>query len=97
MDITRNQYFMAGLVVLALGIQFRMVDTIELTPKFTQFLADQTGHPLAAVGASTQSLAQPGGLPTKGKTIRPPEWIGYSLLSLGAILVLHSLGMPKSG
>ena len=26
-----------------------MIDTVDLTPEFTQFLAERTGHPVAAV------------------------------------------------
>ena len=55
MDITRNQFLFAGLLCLFLGGQFRLVDTFELTPEFTQFLAERTGHPLASVSATTQS------------------------------------------
>ena len=45
MDITRNQFFFAGLLCLFLGLEFRMVDTFELTPKFTQFLAERDRAP----------------------------------------------------
>ena len=54
MDISRNQFFFAGLVCLLLGAQFRLIDNVELTPEFTQFLAERTGHPLAAVDAMTR-------------------------------------------
>ena len=94
MDITRNQYYMAGLVVLFLGIQFRMVDSIELTPEFTQFLAERTGHPLAAMSATTQSITQ-ADHPVIKRTVCPPEWVGWSLVSLGCVLVLHSWAMAK--
>src|SRR3990172_5878225 len=96
MDITRNQYFFAGLACLLLGIQFRMVDSFELTPEFTQFLAERTGHPLASVNAATQTLTQPD-KPLAKKTVRPSDWIGFSLISIGAVLILHSWGMKKPG
>ena len=96
MDITRNQYFFAGLACLLLGMQFRIVDTVELTPEFTQFLATRTGHPLAAVSAAAQTLTQSDQPPIK-KTIQPPDWLGWSLISLGSVLVLHSWGMKKPG
>jgi hypothetical protein len=95
MEITRNQYWMAGLVLFFLGLQFREVETIELTPEFTQFLADRTGHPLAAVSATSQSLTQAEAAPAKGRIIRPPDWLGWSLISIGGVLILHSLAMPK--
>jgi hypothetical protein len=96
MDISRNQFFFAGLVCLLLGAQFRLIDNVELTPEFTQFLAERTGHPLAAVGATTQALI-PAEKPIVKKTVHPPDWLGFILLSAGAVLVLHSLGMKKGG
>ena len=42
MDITRNQYFLAGLVLLFLGLQFRLVESFVLTPEFTQITNDFT-------------------------------------------------------
>jgi hypothetical protein len=94
MEITRNQYYLAGLVLLLLGLQFRMTDTIELTPDLTQFLAERTWHPLAAVSAATQSVTQ-AEKPVVKKVIRPPEWLGWSLLSIGSVLVLHSWAMRR--
>ncbi len=91
-DITRNQYFLAGLVLLFLGIEFRTVESITLTPEFTQFLAERTGHPLASVNAGASTLTTTVE-PTFKKTLHPPEWIGWSLISMGAVLILHSLAM----
>ncbi len=88
----RNQYFLAGLVLLFLGVECRMIESITLTPEFTQFLAERTGHPWAAV-QSTASTVAPSVKPTFKKTFEPPEWIGWSLISMGAVLVLHSLAM----
>jgi hypothetical protein len=96
MDITRNQYFFAGLACLLMGIQFRLVDSVELTPEFTQFLAERTGHPLASVGATAQTLTQ-SERPVVKKTVKPPDWLGFSLISMGAVLILHSWGMKKPG
>lgn len=90
MDITRNQYYMAGLILLFLGIQFRMIDRVEFTPTFTQFLMERSGHPLAAVTATAQTPVSP--------MVKPvPDWLGYLMLSVGSVLVLHSWGMPKPG
>lgn len=94
MEINRNQYFLIGLVLLFLGITFRMVDTIDLTPEFTQFLAERTRHPLAAVSTTSQSLLQ-SDKPGVKKTVRPPEWLGWSLGSIGAVLILHAFAMKK--
>ena len=94
MDINRNQYFMAGLVLLLLGIQFHLVDSYVLTPQCTQFLAKRTGNPVAAVNTPTQPLPQ-AAEPTLKKTVHPPEWLGWCLMSIGSVLILHSWAMPK--
>jgi hypothetical protein len=89
MDITRNQYFFAGLLCLMLGLQLHSVESFELTADFTQFLAERTGHPLAPVNGAA-------GTPAKN-VCYPPDWIGWSLISVGAVLALHSFGMKKPG
>ncbi len=94
MDITRNQFFFAGLLLGLMGLQFHLVDSFHLNAEFTQLLAERTGHPLASVNAATQSLTQAEEPPAK-KVVRPPDWIGWLLMSVGAVLILHSWGMKK--
>ena len=94
MDITRSQFFFAGLVLLFLGIQFRMIDTVTLTPEFTRFLAERTKHPAVATINTMDALAGTE-TPVPPKTFPPPDWLGWSLVSMGSVLVLHSLAMPK--
>ena len=96
MDITRNQFLFAGLVLLFLGLQFRAVDTIELTPELTQLLAEQSNHPLASVNASA-ALVTGAQKPVATKTVRPPEWLGWALVSLGATLIMHAMAMKAPG
>lgn len=88
MTMNRNHYFLLGLVLFFLGVEFRVVDSLVLTPECTTFLAKRTRHPVVAASASITS--------TK-KTVKPPEWLGWSLASVGAVLVLHSWAMPKPG
>ncbi len=96
MEITRNQYYMAGLVLLLLGIQFRAIESVELKEQFATFIAERTDHPLISVSAQTPALA-PLESTAINRLVHPPEWIGWMLLSLGFVGVLHSLAMPKSG
>jgi hypothetical protein len=93
MEVNRNQWFLLGLVLLLLGLQFRMIDSVVLTPELTKFLADQTGHPVAAASQSLGTLMRAEAVAPK--TLRPPEWLGWSLLSMGAVLILHALSMKK--
>ena len=96
MDLSRNQFFFAGLLCVLLGVQFHLIDTADLTPEFTLFLAERTGHPLASVSSASQSLTQ-SDRPLVKRTIQPPDWIGWALISVGAVLILHSWGMKKPG
>lgn len=96
MEINRNQWFMIGLVVLALGIQLRFVDSYVLTEKATHWLAQRFGkpHEQAATGFS-QLWAAEG--PAPRKVVVPPEWLGWATVSVGSVLILHSLAMPRPG
>lgn len=91
-EFNRNQFFLVGVFVLLLGIQFRMVDTITLNDKASKFLAAR-----AASSATTTlaSLMPTGGVPKQ--TLHPPQWLGWALISVGAVCILHSLGMQKPG
>jgi hypothetical protein len=92
MELNRNQFFLAGLVLLFLGIQFRMLDNFTLNEKTTRFLANrmqEKSSPATAMIGPNMSVGK--------KTVEPPEWLGYALLSVGSVLVLHSLAMPKPG
>lgn len=93
MEINRNQYFMFGLVLLFIGIQFRAVDSFVLNEGVTRFLAQRTQS--KATATTVQFLPSAG--PPAQKTVRPPEWLGYSLMSIGSVLILHSLAMRKPG
>ena len=95
-DVSRNQFFLVGLVLLAVGAQFRVVYAVTLTPEFTQFLAEQTDHPMAAMNAAS-AASTPDHRPAFRKTFEPPDWAGWALISAGAVLVLHALAMPKPG
>jgi hypothetical protein len=93
MELNRNQFFMIGLVVLFLGIELRLVDSFVLNDKTTRFLAAQTKSAESTAGSLAQFLPASGPIPRK--VIRPPQWLGWSLISLGSVLVLHSLAMRK--
>jgi len=92
MEINRNHYFLAGLVILMLGIQIRMVDSFVLSSESTRFLASRLPN---AKGATFATMVPAGSSAGPRKTLHPPEWLGWALLSVGSVLVLHSLAMPR--
>ena len=95
MDINRNQWFMAGLVMLLLGIQFRVAESFVLTPDCTQLLAQGTGNSTAVADTTSSLLAPFQNAPILKKTVTPPDWVGWVLLSVGLVLCLQSLAMKK--
>jgi hypothetical protein len=94
MDWDRNRYFALGVVLFLLGMQFRMIDAFVLNETSTRMLhrfAKQSQ--IASTGGMSDmymSVAQ-----TPKKTIKPPNWIGWVLLTSGTVIGLHALAMPR--
>jgi hypothetical protein len=95
-EINRNQYFLIGLVILLLGLQVRMVETYVLNERSSRFLAERLTPSVSNADDSARSFMPSAG-PTSLKSFHPPTWLGYALMSGGAVLVLHSLAMKKPG
>jgi hypothetical protein len=99
MQFHRNHYLLAGLVVFLLGLQFRAVESFTLNRECSHFIAtrfpkkSQNGLPPSA---TLTSLSVDHGSPSL-RTIKPPRWLGYAMLSVGAVFILHSLVMKKQG
>jgi hypothetical protein len=88
-ELNRNQFFMAGVFLMLLGVQFRLLDSVTLNEKATEFLANHTSA--SASISFIPSAAMP------KKTLHPPQALGWALMSIGAVCILHSLAMKKPG
>ncbi|MBN2022377.1 MAG: hypothetical protein JW809_06240 [Pirellulales bacterium] len=95
MELNRNQFFLLGLVIVFLGIQFRMVQEVVLTPRCTKILAERTGHPMSAAIEAGDTLTGSTQTVAPAHRVAPPEWLGWSLLSIGSVLILHSFAMKR--
>jgi hypothetical protein len=96
MDLNRNQFFFIAIFLLLLGMQLRMVNSYVLSGETTRFLAKRamaTADPVGAMAGTTPEL--PANLPAK--VVSPPDWLGWCLLSVGAVLFFHSMTMSKPG
>ena len=93
MDLNRNQFFFLGLLVLLIGLQVRYVSAYVLNPEATQFLAERSGQ--ATSGTSAFFTATSGTPAAPRKVLEPPEWLSWCMMSVGAVLCLHSLAMPR--
>ena len=100
MELNRNQYFMVGLVLLFLGLQIKFVDSYVLTENAASFVAKRMGKDQPAdSGVIANSFASAGSASPapQHRTFQPPTWLGWALMSVGAVLILHSLAMGKPG
>ena len=74
MDLNRNQFFLAGLVILFLGIQFRLIESVVFTPQFSRLLVESSSP--AALAASDGMNSFLGTPQVSPMTVRPPDWLG---------------------
>jgi hypothetical protein len=99
--MNRNHFFLAGLVLLYVGLQFRFVETFVLNDKSSKFLAQRLGSPETSATLNITQAAQrlfPASMASPSpRSVTPPEWVGWALLSIGSVLVLHALAMQKPG
>ena len=98
MELNRNQWFVIGVVVLFIGLQLRRVESVVLTPEASRFIAKKlnrtTEAPPGMAMVAKPLVENP---PEPRRVVRPPDWLGWMLTSIGAVLILHSLAMPRPG
>ena len=87
MQIRRRHYFIAGLVLLLVGAQLRVVKGFVLSDSATRILAEHFGEPTTTAKGAVQQAYLATGAPVS-YTIEPPTWIGYALLSVGFVLTV---------
>jgi hypothetical protein len=99
MEFNRNQYFLAGLVLLLLGLQLRFVDAFVLNNRASQFITQRVqqmkGQQVASADGAATLIASAS--PTAKHRIERPKWLGYSIISVGGVLVHYSLALKKPG
>ena len=94
MSMYRNRYFLLGILLILLGIQFRMVDSFVLNERATRALARITKSETVAdsTGISSMMMFM---YPKPMKRIQPPRWLGLAMLALGSVITLHALSIPR--
>lgn len=84
-----HRFFLTGLIIALLGAQLRLVDKFVLNERVSGWL--QRANMKAAAPRDPydpyMSLSLLDDQPTR-RTIEPPDWLGWSLLSVGAVLIL---------
>ena len=92
-----RRYCMIGAILLLLGVQLRVVDSYVLTQKASQFVETRLHTSRLTDGGVYDSTYRYsiGPYPATQKTFTPPRWIGWAFLSVGAVLVLHSMTISR--
>ncbi|MDG2221464.1 MAG: hypothetical protein P8L85_08800 [Rubripirellula sp.] len=94
MSMYRNRYFFLGILLLLIGIQFRMVESFVLNEKATRALAriskESTVADNSGMGAMLMQI-----YPNPTKRVAPPRWLGLSMIAIGAVISCHALAIPS--
>jgi hypothetical protein len=99
-----NRLFLFGVILLLLGIQFRLVESFELNSMATQFVEKRFPSRPAASSlnnyGSQDSYADPWATLNSTDTpttrrLNPPRQLAFSFISVGAILILVSPAYRK--
>ena len=91
-----TRLFLAGVVALLLGIQFRFVDTFVLNERVSkllnqrsniasEFIQVEGGYSAAS---DFSSLDDSWDSDTVPREVTPPRWLGWKLISVGVVLIL---------
>ena len=94
------RYLVWGLVILLLGLQFRAVESFVLTQKASHFvehnlsseklLSMEDPYSYRTKSYKDTSLLMASG-PVTPKRMTPPRWLGWALISVGAVLLFHGV------
>lgn len=93
---TRTRYFTLGVVLLLLGLQLRAVQSYVLNEDATRAL-HRAAKNSQIVQPDQMTNAYMAVAPSPKKTITPPAWIGWAFLTVGGVISLHALILPKEG
>lgn len=91
--MNRNRYFLIGVLLILLGCQFRLVQSVVLNEPTTRALARVTHQKPVASSDMMSAFLMDVSRPTK--QISPPRWLGLASIAVGAVLTLHSIAMPR--
>ncbi len=107
----RTKIMTIGFVLIFMGIQLNLVESYELTPRFSNFFhdyEDASNYPSATLNQPYSSnyyqtsFQNPDNQrlatlsPTTVKTITPPSWYCWPVLFFGTVMVLHGFAKRQN-
>jgi hypothetical protein len=94
MSMYRNRYFLAGILLILFGIQFRMIDSFVLNEPTTRMLARVTkSTPVADNSSMTNFMMTVH--PSPMKRVKPPRWLGLAMIAVGTVITCHAIVIPR--
>lgn len=86
---------MFGVILFLLGLQFRLVDSFILNESSTKAIHrfSQRAN-MASNDVATNMYMQ---VASPKKNLRPPNWLGFVFLTVGGVMSLHALVLPRKG
>jgi hypothetical protein len=93
MNMDRNRYFMFGIVLFLLGLQFRIVDTFVLNESSTRALVKFAQNSKIASNNPIANSYMDATSPKK--SVKPPNWLGFIFLTVGGVMALHAMVLPR--
>lgn len=94
-----NRFIVVGIILLALGVQFRLVDSIVLNQQASQFVetriqrARMRTNPYGRYNSYDPMMMNMGTVAKK--SIQPPRWAGWALISGGVVMLLHGVSTRR--
>ena len=93
--MNKFKFFTIGLVILFIGIQFRLVESITLTPSANERVARLHSPDKVERVDNAKKIIPVVDIPRK--PITPPEWFGWMMITCGSVSFFHALMLPKDG
>ena len=93
MSLYRNRYFFIGILLILVGIQFRMVHSFVLNEPATRVLARFDKSKSVANNTGMSSLLMQV-YPNPTKRVEPPRWLGLAMITVGAVISCHAIVIP---
>ena len=94
MSLYRNRYFLAGILLVLLGLQFRRVESFVLNERSTRFMARVTNTKMVDNSTTVGAIIEPVA-PVPRKRVTPPPWVGLSMIAVGCVMAFHAFVIPK--
>ena len=95
--LSRQHFLILGVMIILIGVQLRFVQSYVLTPRATQFIEAK----IKKASLQTVDSYDPydhfliEAAPHEQRSFTPPRWLGWAMISVGAVLMLHGITIRK--